>query len=42
MDLTRLFDRFLYGNFIYQVDNILESALPTKHHSVIFIRYIYK
>ena len=42
MSLMLPFDRFLYGNNIYQVNNILESALPTKHRSVIFVRYIYK
>ena len=42
MSLMLPFDYFLCGNNIYQVNNILESALPTKHHGVIFIRYIYK
>lgn len=32
MDLTRLFDYFLCGNIIYQVNNILGSAPPAKHH----------
>ena len=40
MDLTRLFDRFFYGNNIYQADNILENAPPTKHHGVISVWYI--
>lgn len=42
MSLTLLFDCFLYGNNIYQVNNILKSALPVKHRNVIFVRYIYK
>jgi len=42
MSLTLSFDYFLCGNNIYQVNNILESALPTKHHSVIFVWYLYK
>ncbi|RYC75681.1 hypothetical protein G51EAM_00610 [Candidatus Nanoperiomorbus periodonticus] len=42
MSLTLLFDYFLYGNNIYQVNNILKSALPTKHHSVISVWYNYK
>lgn len=42
MSLMLPFDYFLYGNNIYQVNNILESALPTKHRSVIFVWYIYK
>ena len=37
MSLMLPFYYFLCGNNIYQVNNILESAPPTKHRSVIFL-----